>query len=717
MVKLAHKCVSVQFLLEFNERVVQPYRSDMTVKQVVEEIIIPATKDQQCSFIDQLRPNMHVAPHAFISHAFGNPFSIIVESLKSYFKDAVYAEVYVWIDIFIINQHSPGDDLHGGQTLEATIKASGAVVVCLDKNTLPLFRLWCLYEIGSTPIEKLVLLTHGFDAAELGLAYAKIDATTADCWAQSDKDMIRGHIRTMMIEQKIVGAAATVEEALEAFTRVLKLLLILKPTSYAADMAALLKQAAGYESYPLKETVEQACTGGRLICIAGGSGEGKSTLAAALVKTIRIDAWHFCKLADVRRQDRGLVIRSLSYQLAIRHPAFAQALLAMSPSQVESLSDEATAFKLLLETPLRAARGLRATILVDALDESGGDGRMISLLVDLDNVLREEGSATTSTSDINIIVTTRPDPALLSPLRSHWKAERFQQFTPAELRAEEQTADNALSPLLRTLTALIRRTQPDLVTPQQSEPRDLNTAYSVIFDRGGLAQAEHHAVLEVVLASYEPQSLSDLKAMGLLEMARRLPGYGELFLERESKLHLLHRSIAEWLLDAEQGAVDAQKGYERLAEHIWETALRPWLLPSSSGTSSSPPSTESRSSISLEPPSGSYSLKYALAHLREAGRFEAIQTILFRLPWLQAMLREKGLGALIKDILSLAAHPSLAAAAKKLVAVLRLSSSALIGSDAWKCLPSQLLGRLRETEEEHSFRQLREDANSFKAGP
>jgi hypothetical protein len=91
MVKLAHKCVSVQFLLEFNERVVQPYRSAMTVKQVVEEIIIPFTKDQQCSFIDQLRTNMHVAPHAFISHAFGNPFSIIVESLKSYFKDAVYA--------------------------------------------------------------------------------------------------------------------------------------------------------------------------------------------------------------------------------------------------------------------------------------------------------------------------------------------------------------------------------------------------------------------------------------------------------------------------------------------------------------------------------------------------------------------------------------------------------------------------------------------------
>jgi len=133
---------------------------------------------------------------------------------------------------------------------------------------------------------------------------------------------------------------------------------------------------------------------------------------------------------------------------------------------------------------------------------------MISLLVDLDNVLREEGS----TSNINIIVTTRPEPTLLSPLKSHWKGERYQQFTPAELRAEEQSRDNTLTPLLRTLIALIGQMQPDLTT-FQSEPRDLNTAYERIFNRGGLAQAKHRAVLEVVLASYEPQSLSDLKAI------------------------------------------------------------------------------------------------------------------------------------------------------------------------------------------------------------
>ena len=81
------------------------------------------------------------------------------------------------------------------------------------------------------------------------------------------------------------------------------------------------------------------------------------------------------------------------------------------------------------------------------------------------------------------------------------------------------------------------------------------------------------------------------------------------------------------------------------------------------------------------------------------------------------MLTEKGFGALMKDILSLTAYPTLVTASKKLVAILRLSSSALLGSDASKCLPSQLLGRLKEAEEEIYFQQLREEANSFTAIP
>ena len=48
-------------------------------------------------------------------------------------------------DIFTINQHDPGADLHGGDTLALTVKRSSAVLVVLDKNAMPLSRLWCLY--------------------------------------------------------------------------------------------------------------------------------------------------------------------------------------------------------------------------------------------------------------------------------------------------------------------------------------------------------------------------------------------------------------------------------------------------------------------------------------------------------------------------------------------------------------------------------------------
>ena len=89
----------------------------MTVKEVVELIVKPATVVEKISFIDLMSPGLYVKPTAFVSHAFGNPFHLLVESLLSHFRDAVPSEVFVWIDVFIINQHDPGADLHGGLTL------------------------------------------------------------------------------------------------------------------------------------------------------------------------------------------------------------------------------------------------------------------------------------------------------------------------------------------------------------------------------------------------------------------------------------------------------------------------------------------------------------------------------------------------------------------------------------------------------------------------
>eukprot|EP01036_Dinobryon_divergens_P061459 gene61459-biopygen3011 len=136
----------------------------------------------------------------------------------------------------------------------------------------------------------------------------------------------------------------------------------------------------------------------------------------------------------------------------------------------------------------------------------------------------------------NVVAITGPEPAAVNILRSHWKESRYQEFAPSELRGDASKA--TVSPLLKTLMELIQRKNPNLSVT------DLNVAYGLLFDGGVLKQFD--TVLAVLLASYEPRSFSDLHAMGLLEMARELPGYGDLFQERDSKLHLLHRSIAEW---------------------------------------------------------------------------------------------------------------------------------------------------------------------------
>jgi len=87
--------------------------------------------------------------------------------------------------------------------------------------------------------------------------------------------MIREKIKDMLIEQKVIDQEATIEQAMTAFTRVLKLLLLLKPTSYQADMSALLGRAEKLEKLRYsEEIVKEACTRNGLNCIKGAAGEG-----------------------------------------------------------------------------------------------------------------------------------------------------------------------------------------------------------------------------------------------------------------------------------------------------------------------------------------------------------------------------------------------------------------------------------------------------------
>jgi hypothetical protein len=105
--------------------------------------------------------------------------------------------------------------------------------------------------------------------------------------------------------------------------------------------------------------------------------------------------------------------------MAVRHEDFANSLVKMQLSSIEDLADERNAFKELRKGPFEDILRSRAadsslsglTILIDALDESKGC-MIVDLLIDLGKVFGDKGF-------INFIVTTQPEPALLSNLRSH----------------------------------------------------------------------------------------------------------------------------------------------------------------------------------------------------------------------------------------------------------------------------------------------------------
>ena len=161
---VAATAVSLAFLRAFHEPVVKPLSAGeppWATKAVVERLIKPLATGCN-SLADLLPPAAVGAPTAFISHAWGTchfaaaqpecgcapgagTFALLVESALDFFANAVAEEVFVWLDIFAINQHdASGAELYGGLTLEKTIKEAAHTLVILDRvNALPLSRLWC----------------------------------------------------------------------------------------------------------------------------------------------------------------------------------------------------------------------------------------------------------------------------------------------------------------------------------------------------------------------------------------------------------------------------------------------------------------------------------------------------------------------------------------------------------------------------------------------
>jgi len=271
----------------------------MTTADVMEAMIRPVARTDHKSFAEaKIQLQATGPPTYFVSHAWDSLFVDLVESVAAFLEGAAQEETHAWLDIFAINQDDTGGtfsamaELDDGKTLARVIELSRLTLVVLDKErAAPFSRLWCLYEIGSTPTSKLQLLTHGFSEKDIARHVWNIDAETALCFSPDDKKMIRKEIT----ERFGYGT-------LQRFTTELRLRLLLRPMSYAADLKALRDRAGPKESYnfdTVRQHVEAAA--GRIVCVVGGPGEGKSTLAAMVLSSGGGDEGKTLILSDSRR--------------------------------------------------------------------------------------------------------------------------------------------------------------------------------------------------------------------------------------------------------------------------------------------------------------------------------------------------------------------------------------------------------------------------------
>ena len=129
--------VSWSWLLEFVRK--NSKLSGLSTQEVVNKIILPATKKKQLRYVDLISPACVSAPTYFVCHHWGSSFTDMIDSLESIIRlkenDEKSKTTFLWIDIFAVNQHrSANQQALDLLNLQGAIQETKiATLVCVDR--------------------------------------------------------------------------------------------------------------------------------------------------------------------------------------------------------------------------------------------------------------------------------------------------------------------------------------------------------------------------------------------------------------------------------------------------------------------------------------------------------------------------------------------------------------------------------------------------------
>lgn len=284
-------------------------------------------------------------PKYLISHAWGNPIIVMLDTVLDFLRFADREDTHVWIDWVAVALHggtARSEDLSGFEEVVKACSLGTIAVTCVPTSTAnahpgcflpvkPHLRLWCMYEWRITLEHYMQTGNGGLHFPGLiPLARARLlddiidkhfEGAASECARADARDLI-----TASIDANYGG--------LSAFDIPVRLFVLLDPLSSGKGAGAgstHVAQAAdsSWDLSAMHAWMDDA-DAGRLLVIQGPPGSGKSSIATHMLakstgascagsgSSKRISASHFLDRQDARSLDLARMVKSIAFQLATR---------------------------------------------------------------------------------------------------------------------------------------------------------------------------------------------------------------------------------------------------------------------------------------------------------------------------------------------------------------------------------------------------------------
>lgn len=357
----------------------------------------------------------------------------------------------------------------------------------------------------------------------------------------------------------------------------------------------------------------------RLFWIMGAPGIGKSAFAAHLAHEYgrgTVIAVQFCDWKKPDHRDACRIIRTLAFQIATRLPDYRKLLLTLPILTELDRKNSAELFEGLLTTPLKLSitgGRERYLIVIDALDEAGGDGR--NELVDVLARYAEQ-----LPDWIGLVVTSRPEFDVTTPFqalkpfpfetKSAANSDDIRAYLRRELATQLQNrpdADRLVEQILEKSEGVflyvesfcedIRKNHLSLDRPNEF-PQGLAGKFYMDFQRYfpdlEKFRKDVRPALRAILAAREPlpveilQRLFNWQEEELRDFTHPLASIFPVTNEANNEvIKPYHKSLTDWLADkAKAGSyfVSVMEGHRMLAEYGWRNyqenarTMSPYLI-------------------------------------------------------------------------------------------------------------------------------------------